>query len=196
MDSVFFFVHWPFARNSDSLEPDVARREKPCKRGTMPRRTEGGGGEGDRRTPSSRYPSLFSSPLVRHPPPLPLRPSLSPLSLFLSVSLSCRSAPSRPPPLFLALSVTLPFEVSVLLPTAGAEAVTTIIVSEVTSLKHREEEKEHEGGGEVVGAEREREVEKGPTGLFIEPATNIEQLVSIRPVIAAFTQPLSYPLAK
>ncbi|KYM94254.1 hypothetical protein ALC62_15115 [Cyphomyrmex costatus] len=37
---------------------------------------------------------------------------------------------------------------------------------------------------------------KGPTGLFIEPATNIEQLVSIRPVIAAFTQPLSYPLAK
>lgn len=59
---------------------------------------------------------------------------------------------SRPPPLFLALSVTLPFEVSVLLPTAGAEAVTTIIVSEVTSLKHREEEKEHESGGGAVGA--------------------------------------------
>lgn len=48
----------------------------------------------------------------------------------------------------------LPFEVSVLLPTAGAETVTTIIVSEVTSLKHREEEKEHEGGGGVVGVER------------------------------------------
>ncbi|KYM86847.1 hypothetical protein ALC53_03770, partial [Atta colombica] len=87
------------------------------------------------------------------------------------------------------------FGLDVLLPTAGAEAVTTIIVSEVTSLKHREEEKEDEDGG-VVGAEREREEEKGPTGLFIEPATNIEQLVSIRPVIATFTQPLSYPLAK
>ncbi|KYN36475.1 hypothetical protein ALC56_09436, partial [Trachymyrmex septentrionalis] len=87
------------------------------------------------------------------------------------------------------------FGLDVLLPTAGAEAVTTIIVSEVTSLKHREEEKEDEGGG-AVGAEREREEEKGPTGLFIEPATNIEQLVSIRPVIATFTQPLSYPLAK
>lgn len=76
--------------------------------------------------------------------------------------------------------------------------MTTIIVSEVTSLKHREEEKEHEGGGGVGGGcrAREREEEKGPTGLFIEPATNIEQLVSIRPVIAAFTQCLSYPLAK
>lgn len=68
--------------------------------------------------------------------------------------------------------------------------MTTIIVSEVTSLKHREEEKEHEGGG-AVSAEREREVEKGPTGLFIEPATNIEQLVSIRPVIAGvYTAPV------
>lgn len=134
-----------------------------------------------------------SSPPLSFVTPLPLVLSRS---LFLSVSLSCRSAPSRPPPLFLALSVTLPFEVSVLLPTAGAEAVTTIIVSEVTSLKHREEEKEHEGDGGAVGAEREREEEKGPTGLFIEPATNIEQLVSIRPVIATFTQPLSYPIAK
>lgn len=77
---------------------------------------------------------------IRHSSPPPF---VTLLLHVLSFSLSCRSAPSRPPPLFLALSVTLPFEVSVLLPTAGAEAVTTIIVSEVTSLKHREEEKEH-----------------------------------------------------
>lgn len=125
------------------LEPDVARREKPCKAW----RAEERGWKGDdRRTPSSRYPSLFSSPLVRHP-------AAFLLSLFLSLSpLLGVFSPSLP--LFLALSVTLPFEVSVLLPTAGAETVTTIIVSEVTSLKHREEEKEHEGGGGVVGVER------------------------------------------
>jgi len=148
------------SRNSDGVLnrtwPEERSHASAVRRG---RREERGREEGDRRTPSSRYPSLFSSLLVRHPAPLSLSLSLS--SFFLSVSLSCRSAPSRPPPLFLALSVTLPFEVSVLLPTAGAEAVTTIIVSEVTSLKHREEEKEHEGGSGVVGAEREREEEKG-----------------------------------
>lgn len=119
------------------------------------RAEERGWKEGDRRTPSSRYPSLFSSPLVRHPASsLPsFLPSLFRF-LFLSLSLSRCPVSSRSLPLFLALSVTLPFEVSVLLPTAGAETVTTIIVSEVTSLKHREEEKEHEGGGGVVGVER------------------------------------------
>jgi len=98
---------------------------------------------------------------IRHssPPPsfVTLPPSFLPsLSLFLSFSFSVTllGVFSRSLPLFLALSVTLPFEVSVLLPTAGAETVTTIIVSEVTSLKHREEEKEHEGGGGVVGVER------------------------------------------
>lgn len=50
--------------------------------------------------------------------------------------------------------------------------------------------------GRWVLSTRARGEEKEPTSLFIEPATNIEQLVSIRPVIAAFTQPLSYPLAK
>lgn len=80
---------------------------------------------------------------IRHSSPPPSFVTLLPLPLSPS---SCSVSP-RSPPLFLALSVTLPFEVSVLLPTAGAEAVTTIIVSEVTSLKHREEEKEHEGGG-------------------------------------------------
>ena len=72
----------------------------------------------------------------------------------------------RPPParLFLPLAVTPPFEMSLLLPTAGAEAVTTIIVSEVTSLesatgretRHRQKETKRV---------RQRRKEKGREGV-------------------------------
>lgn len=147
---------------------------------------------GDRRTPSSRYPSLFSSPLVRHP-----ATSLPSRSLSL-LSLSCCS-----------LSV---FSLSAALSCAFRHAAFRS-VSPVTDCRSGDRDNNNcqrsnisqasrgrerawrwrRGGGRRA---RERQEEKGSTGLFIEPATNIEQLVSIRPVIATFTQSLSYPLAK
>lgn len=84
MDLIFFLQgHWPFARNSGG----VLNRTWPEERNRASavqawRREERGREEGDRRTPSSRYPSFFSSPLVRHPA------SLSSLSLSLSLHFS------------------------------------------------------------------------------------------------------------
>lgn len=138
---LFLFGRWTFARNSGS----ILNRTWPEERSRAnvlaaraPRRTGTGG-----RWQEDAFITI-SVTLLLPPRSSPCRL----LSLYLS--LPSRSVSSSPP-LFLALSVTLPFEVSVLLPTAGAEAVTTIIVSEVTSLKHREEEKEHDDGDEEGG---------------------------------------------
>ena len=77
---------------------------------------------------------------IRHPSPLP------------------SNSPSR---LFLPLAVTPPFEMSLPLPTAGAEPVTTIIVSEVTSLESatdRRKRRRRRSRRRRIHREREREL--------------------------------------
>lgn len=172
------------------LEPDVARREKPCKAW----RAEERGWKGDdRRTPSSRYPSLFSSPLVRHP--AAFLPSFS-LSFFLFLRQAARCLLSLSAALSCAFRHAAFRSVSPVTDCRSGDRDNNNCQRSNISQASRGRERAwrwRRGGGCRA---REREEEKGPTGLFIEPATNIEQLVSIRPVIAAFTQSLSYPLAK
>lgn len=133
----------------------------------------------------------------------------------------------RPPRLFLPLAVTPPFEMSLLLPTAGAEErgdnnncqrsnVSRVGYGQETKQRERvkksedgiarreqlsRREKGHRGKREREAEKRERIArggwckleyarKSGRFALFIEPATNTKQLVSIRPVIVSFTQPL------
>ena len=112
---------------------------------------------------------------IRHssPPPRPLslchsaRPRSSVVTSESPRRRRRRRRPLPPARLFLPLAVTPPFEMSLLLPTAGAEAVTTIIVSEVTSLesatgqetRQRQKETKRERERERE-AKRERERER------------------------------------
>lgn len=170
------------------FEPDVARREKPCKRGAP---KNGGGREvtGGRLHHDIRHSSPPPS-FVTLPPSFPLSLSFSSFSVMLlsvfslSAALSCAFRHAA----FRSVSPVTDCR-------SGDRDNNNCQRSNISQASRGRERawRWRRGGG---CREREREEEKGPTGLFIEPATNIEQLVSIRPVIAAFTQSLSYPLAK
>lgn len=67
--------------------------------------------------------------------------------------------------------------------------------AETETMMEKEEEKESERIAGWMASVRARKSER--PALFIVAATNTEQLVSIRPVIVSFTQPLCVvPLAK